>query len=190
MLETIIKLWVKDVFLGKTFFAQKIWEMSQKWGFLNLNKNFVVNIHWIYSIMKIYIISFVHAQFQFSQSDCKIFKSAISPEQMDETVSYFECWCKFSKIKSWSIFLWLVMIKNECGQSGLWTLILTLSQEGTDGRINSFFACWYKLTQIKKWLKILRWAQSKMGVANLSQDSNTDHISKMNRWNKLLFACR
>ena len=42
------------------------------------------------------------------------------------------------------------MIKNECGQSGLWTLILTLSQEGTDGRINSFFACWYKLTQIKK----------------------------------------
>ena len=34
------------------------------------------------------------------------------------------------------------------------TLILTVSQEWTDGN-NWFFAGWYKLTQIKKWLNVL-----------------------------------
>ena len=46
------------------------------------------------------------------------------------------------------------MVKNECGQSGLWTLKLTLSQESTD-ETNWFFAGWYNFTQIKWWSKFL-----------------------------------
>ena len=49
------------------------------------------------------------------------------------------------------------MVKNECGQSDLWTLKLTVSQEKSDGT-NWFFACLYNFTQIKRWLK--------MGVKN------------------------
>ena len=60
-----------------------------------------------------------------SQSDCRIFKSTISPEQVDETASFFACWHKFTKIRSWSKFFWLGMVKNWCGQSGLWTLKMT-----------------------------------------------------------------
>ena len=48
---------------------------------------------------------------------------------------------------------WLGMVKNRCGQSGLWTLKLILSQKGADG-INWFFAWWHKFTQIKSSLKI------------------------------------
>ena len=40
------------------------------------------------------------------------------------------------------------------GQSGLWNLKLTVSQECING-INWFFACWYNFMQIKSWLKIL-----------------------------------
>ena len=45
------------------------------------------------------------------------------------------------------------MVKNECSQSGRWTLKLTVSEEWADG-INWFFACWYKFMQIKRCLKI------------------------------------
>ena len=55
--------------------------------------------------MKIYIICYVPAQALYwkkiffyeirqnalSQSDCRIFKSTISPKQIDETVSFFAC---------------------------------------------------------------------------------------------------
>ena len=54
------------------------------------------------------------------------------------------------------------MFKNECGQSGLWTLTLTVSQERTDGT-NLFFACWYNFTQIKRWLKIFGVSMVKNG---------------------------
>ena len=37
-----------------------------------------------------------------SQSDSTILKSAIFPEQTNETGSFFTCWCKFTKIKIWS----------------------------------------------------------------------------------------
>ena len=47
---------------------------------------------------------------------------------------------------------WLGIVKNGCGQSGLWTLNLTVSPEWTD-EINWFFECWHKLTQTKRWLK-------------------------------------
>ena len=69
-------------FFLKNFFAPKIREMYQ-------------NCHWICSIMKIYIICCGPAQMlcfgkilflRYRQSDCRIFKSTISPEQMDQTV--------------------------------------------------------------------------------------------------------
>ena len=40
VLETPMKLYrTEPDFFGKTFFAPKIGEMGQKWGFLNLKKN-------------------------------------------------------------------------------------------------------------------------------------------------------
>ena len=138
-------------------------------------------IHWICSIMKIYIIYNVPAQIVYlgkilflrystkysNQSDCKIFKAAISPEQIDKTASFiFACWYKFTKIRCWLKFFWSHMVKDGCHQSGLWTLKLTISWKWTDV-VNWFFACWYKFMQIKRWLKILGGACSKMGVASL-----------------------
>ena len=114
--------------------------MGQKSGFLNLNKNLVINFLWICSIMKIYIICCVPAQILYwekscswdigqnhlSQSDCRIFESTISPEQIDETASFFACCYKFTKIESSLKIFWLGMVKNGCGQSGPWTLKLTV----------------------------------------------------------------
>ena len=54
------------------------------------------------------------------------------------------------------------MVKNACGQYGLWTLNMIVSQEGTD-TINWFFACWYKFMQIKMWLKIFGTGMVKSG---------------------------
>ena len=64
--------------------------------------------------MKIYVICYVLAQILFweksysrdigqnalIQSDYRIFKSTISPEQIDETASFFAYWFKFTKIKN------------------------------------------------------------------------------------------
>ena len=56
-----------------------------------------------------------------SQTDGRIFKWSISPEQIDETASFLACWYKFTKIKSWFEIFWLGVV-NGYGQSGLWTL--------------------------------------------------------------------
>ena len=107
--------------------------------FLHASTN-VGNTKSICSIIKIYTICCVLAQILYwekscsrdvgqnalNQSDCKIFKSTISPEQIDEIVS---CWYKFTKVKNSSKTFWLNIIKNWCGQSGLWILKLTVSQE-------------------------------------------------------------
>ena len=103
-----------------------------------------------------------------SQWDSRIFKSSISPEEGDYTASFFACWYKFMKIKSWFKIFWLGMFKNGCGQSGLWNLKLIVSEEWRDG-INKFFACWFgtNLYKSKVAWKFLGWAWSKMGVASL-----------------------
>ena len=56
--ETLKKLCITTLFFGKTFFAPKKWgqkcaKNAQKMGVLNLKKNFVINFHCIYSILKI-----------------------------------------------------------------------------------------------------------------------------------------
>ena len=85
-----------------------------------------------------------------SQSNCRIFKSNISPEQIDETVSFFACWYNFMQINRWLKIFGVGMVKNGCGQSGDGTLKLTVSEEWTGG-INWFFPCWYRFTKIKNW---------------------------------------
>ena len=67
------------------------------------------------------------------------------------------------------------------GQSGLWTLKLTVSQECING-VNWFFACWYNFMQIKSWLKILGLPWSKMSLAKLIVSQ------KLKRWNGLIFG--
>ena len=52
-------------FSRKKNFVPKFGKMGQKQGFFNILKNFVINFYWICSIMKIYIISCVPAQFLF-----------------------------------------------------------------------------------------------------------------------------
>ena len=54
-------------------------------------------------------------------------------KQIDEAASFFACWYKLIKIKIQSKYFWLGMVKNGYGQSSLWTLKLTVSQEWTDG---------------------------------------------------------
>ena len=149
VLETFTSLCMtKPNFQEKLFLPQKLEKCAkivQRYGFLNLKKNLVISFHWICSIMKIYTICSVPAQnvylgkFMFvrygqntlSQSYCRIFISFISPDQINETASFFACWYKFTKIKSWlNIF---VLAWSEIGVanlvSGLWTLKMTVSQE-------------------------------------------------------------
>ena len=81
------------------------------------------------------------------------------------------------------------MVKNECGQFGLWTLKLTISEEWRDG-INWFFVFWYKFMQIKKCLKISVGGHGEKWVWLVWWwDSKIDCIRRMNRWSNLFFAC-
>ena len=100
-----------------------------------------------------------------NQLDCRIFKSTIFSEQIDKII-FFACWCKFTKIKSSSKSFCLGMVINVCGQSGLWTLRWTVSQEWAD-EINWSFWMMVQIHAIKRWLKSLGWTWSKVGVASL-----------------------
>ena len=68
-----------------------------------------------------------------NQSDCSIFKLAISLEQNDEKAWFFACWCRFIEIKSWLKNIVVGMARNGCGYSGLMTLKLAVCQEGING---------------------------------------------------------
>ena len=97
------------------------------------------------------------------------------------------------KLKSWLQTFWLSMVKNGCGQSSLWSLKLTLSEEWTDG-IDCFFRCWYKLMQIKMCLKILGVSlvknecgegTLKLAVSEEWTDGITDYLHFDTDWKKL-----
>ena len=100
-----------------------------------------------------------------NQSDCRIFKSIISPEQINETASFLACWYKFTKLKSWVKIFWFGMVKNGYDQSVLWTLKFTVSQEWTEG-INWFLHVGTNSCKLKGDWKVLRLAWSKIGVAS------------------------
>ena len=81
------------------------------------------------------------------------------------------------------------MFKNEYGQSGIWTLKLTVCQERAD-RANWFFACWYNFTQIKRWLKMFGASLVKNGCGQsgdgtLKLTISEEEIDEIN-W---FFAC-
>ena len=66
LLETLVVFCVTEPnFLKKNFFDQKMWKMGQKYGFLNLFENLVINFFWIWSekesyhFFRIYIICFL-----------------------------------------------------------------------------------------------------------------------------------
>ena len=134
VLEILMKLYMTEPeFLEKKLLLlQKLgkWVKNRpKIGFFNLKSNLVINFHSVCSIMKIYIIWCVPAQIlcwkksffwdiaqnAHIQWHCRIFKSVISQEQIDETASFFVCWYKFPKIKSWFKISRLGMVKNGCG---------------------------------------------------------------------------
>ena len=66
-------------------------------------------------------------------------------------VSFFACWYNFTKFKSLSKNFWLGMVKNGCGQSGLYTLKLNEQMELTD-YLDVTTNSW----KLKRWLKIFR----------------------------------
>ena len=121
--------------------------MLQKQGFLNLLKNSVINFHWIYSIMKTYIVCWVPAEIPYLG---KILFLRCGPEcsqtirLQDFLINHIYRTNQWNSLrfgmliqihiwtKSWSKGFWMVMVKNGHGQSGHRTLKLTVSQEWID----------------------------------------------------------
>ena len=52
-----------------------------------------------------------------SQSDCRILKSVILQEKIDESILYLACSYRFKKHKSWFVSFWLGEVKNAVSQS-------------------------------------------------------------------------
>ena len=90
-------------FFGKFFLPQTLWKWAKNKVFLNLKKNLVINFHSICSVMKVYFITCVPAQIlylgkifflryrtKWSQSDCRILQSSISPAQIDKTATFLQ----------------------------------------------------------------------------------------------------
>ena len=139
-----------------------------------------INFHRICSVMKIYIICCVLAQIlcwekscfwdtgqnALSQSDCRIFKSIISPEQVDEIAWFLHVDANSQKLKaSWKYFGWA---GSEMGVgnlvSGLYKF--TVPREWTDGRTD-FLHAGTNSCKLKGDWEFLGWAWSKMCVSSL-----------------------
>ena len=58
------------------------------------------------------------AQNACGQSDCRIFKSTVSLEKVDEKAWFFACWYRFTEIKSWLKNIEVGVVENELGHSG------------------------------------------------------------------------
>ena len=134
VLETIIMLWVTELdFLDKLFCPENwgnepkigFFEFKEKFGilfslnlFYNENLSYLLCSSTILYLGKILFLRY-KGQNGLSQSDSRIFKSTIFPKQINETVLFFACWYKFTKVKSWSKLFCLGMVKNGFGQSEL-----------------------------------------------------------------------
>ena len=91
------------------------------------------------------------------------------------------------QIERWLKILGVDMVKNRYCQLCDRTLKLILSDEWKD-LINWFFACWYRFTKIKSWSKIYWVGMVKNDWPVRAWDSKIGCISKMSRWNKLIFG--
>ena len=130
VLETQMKRVAESDFLEKTFLAPKlrIWSTLGQTNFFEFIEKFGLIFYWICSIIcsiftefdvflhKSHIREKSHSwgvcQNAVSQLDCQIFKSTLSPEQVDGIAWFSACWYKFTKTKSWSKFFWACMIKK------------------------------------------------------------------------------
>ena len=130
--------------------------------------------------MKIYIICCVPAQISYLG---KFLFLRYRPK-CSQLIRLQDFWISFFSRTNWWIF-WVSMIRNGCGQSGVWTLNLTVSEQWPDG-IKWFFACWYKCMQIKRCLKMFEVGMVKNGCGQSGDRTLKLTIWKMNNW---LFAC-
>ena len=91
--------------------------------------------------------------------------------------------CMLVQAKRMLKILGVSMVKNGGGQSCDGTLKLTLSEEWTNG-INWFFAYWCRFITVKSWSNghCQNWVWPVW-----SWDSKIYCISKLNRWNNLIF---
>ena len=131
-------------FLEKLLLPQKL-RNGSKIEFLNLKKNLVINFHWICSIMKISIICCVYGEIPYWKNFIpEILVKMLPPNQIVWFLKQLFVQNKFVKQPHFLHvdtnlqtlidlnFFWSDMVKNECDQSGLGTLKLTLSVEWTD----------------------------------------------------------
>ena len=116
---------------GKIFLAPKIGEIDQKWFCFEFKENvghwFLLNSFYNENLYYLQcsctnailrkILFLRYRPNAVNQSDCLIFKSTISPEQIDEIASFFACRYKFTKIKLWKFFSWA------CPKIGLTSLV-------------------------------------------------------------------
>ena len=102
-------------------------------------KNLVINLYRIFSIMKIYII-------YVSYFYCLYCLLNVQRSWWNRLI--FCMLYEFLKIKSWSKYFSVSLVKNRCGQFDHWSLKLSLYQEWTDVT-NYFFACWHKFRNAK-----------------------------------------
>ena len=98
-------------------------------------------------------------------------------ESTDVINWFFAYWYRFTKMKSWSKFFCLCMVKYGCDHgTGHETLKLTVSQKWTDG-INWFFACWYKFRKAICWFNKFCIVMVKNGHDHLVQETLKSAVS-------------
>ena len=124
-------------FLKKDIFASKMGKMGQKWGVLGNQKS------WSIICLEVCIICCIPVQIPYfgkigfcdmnqnalGQSDCRIFKSTISQEQIDEIAWFVAWWSNSWKLKIYLKILGWVWLSNGCSQSRHSTQKLALYQE-------------------------------------------------------------
>ena len=121
VLENLIKLYMSD-------FQEEHFLPLRNWGNGSKNRPKILFVVFQYKSSIWEKCSWDIFQNSLRHLHCRIFKSSIPPEQIDEAASFCTCWYKFTKIKRWLESFWWDMIKNDCGKCGLWTLELTVSQ--------------------------------------------------------------
>ena len=114
VLETLSKLCMAELdFLGKLLCPQKLEKWAKIRVFLDLKKDLVSSVYCV-SAQMLYLgrILLLTCRSKYScHSNCRIFKSTISPEQMDETTLFFTSWYNFTQIRRWLNIFGVNMVK-------------------------------------------------------------------------------
>ena len=138
-----------------------------KFWFLIISLNLVYNesfYHLLYScILEKSCGSWDMDQNAFCQIECRIFKSAISLEQNDESAWFFTCWYKFMEIKIWLENIGVGIVKYGCGHSVHGTLTLVVFQEGING-ITDILHADTNSERLQVTLMIFGWSWSKVSM--------------------------